>query len=218
MGAPQYQEAQVTPSQKSTRPLPLSFYRRCDPVAIARELIGKWIFTDFKNRLTGGIIIETEAYGGAKDRASHAYANRRTKRTRVLFERGGVAYVHLCYGMHHLLNIVVNEKETPEGILIRAIAPRIGIEAMRERRFGTRCKTPKQRELASGPGLICQALGITLDQYGHLMNASPLWIEDRKTEIHAKNIRATPRIGIDYAGDDAHLPWRFLLENPDEIH
>jgi DNA-3-methyladenine glycosylase len=197
--------------------LPLKFYQRDDLLTIAKELLGKWLFTDFEGKLTGGIIIETEAYGGAIDRASHAYGNRRTARTEILFQKGGLAYVHICYGMHHMLNIVVNNSDIPEGILIRALAPRVGIATMAQRRSRKQKTTLHEKHLANGPGSLTQALGITMQQYGHTMTSSPLWVEDRKTRIESHMIVSTSRIGIDYAEEDALLPWRFLLEKPEEL-
>jgi DNA-3-methyladenine glycosylase len=189
--------------------LPLEFYLRQDVVAISKELLGKWIFTQIgKGPVTGGMIIETEAYAGAEDRACHAYGNRRTPRTEVMFQKGGVAYVYLCYGMHHLLNVVTNQQDIPHAILIRAIKPTHGIETMLKRRK----KTTFDSRLTSGPGALCQALGIDRTFNGYSFASPPLWIEDRKASFRENEILATPRIGVDYAGKDAHLPWRFLVD------
>ncbi|MFI5334956.1 MAG: DNA-3-methyladenine glycosylase, partial [Chlamydiales bacterium] len=172
------------------KPLPPAFYQRDDVVQIARELLGKWIFTKKGNEITGGMIIETEAYGGVSDRACHAYNGRRTPRTEVLYKAGGVAYVYLCYGMHNLLNFITNVEGEPEGVLIRAIKPTHGIEIMQVRRKG---KTP----LISGPGTVTQALGITRAYYGLSLSSSKIWVEDRAIKIPAKKIEITPRIGVD---------------------
>jgi DNA-3-methyladenine glycosylase len=185
------------------------FYQRGDVVAIARKLLGKWLFTQFKGEeLTGGIIIETEAYAGPDDRASHAYNNRRTKRTEVLFGAGGHAYVHLCYGIHHMLNVVVSNAGTPHGVLIRAIQPTYGLETMVKRRR----KKTADRTLTSGPGALCEALGITMDLYGHDLTKPPLWIEERNTRIAKKKIVVGPRVGVEYAKEHALLPWRFKID------
>ena len=114
--------------------LPKSFYTRPNVVRISRELLGKFVFTRVRNRVTGGMIVETEAYAGATDRASHAYGNRRTKRTEVMFHEGGIAYVYFCYGMHSLLNVVTNVDGIPDAILIRGILPTDGIPTMLRRR------------------------------------------------------------------------------------
>ncbi|NGX37580.1 MAG: putative 3-methyladenine DNA glycosylase [Chlamydiae bacterium] len=181
--------------------LPRAFYEQEDVVDLARQLLGKWLITKIDGTLTGGMIIETEAYKGAEDKASHAYGNRRTKRTEVIFARGGVAYVYLCYGMHNLFNIVTNKQDTPHAILIRALKPDLGIETMQKRR-----KT--SHNLTSGPGMVCQALGITRKENGHPLTEAPLWIEERGVK---GQIESSARIGISYAREHASLPWRFLL-------
>ncbi len=189
--------------------LPSSFYIRDDVVQIARDLLGKWLFTQLDGQpITGGIIVETEAYAGEKDRASHAYNMRRTKRTEVMFHEGGISYVYLCYGMHYLLNIVTNKKETPHAVLIRAILPSVGVETMLQRRRKTRL----DNRLTSGPGSTAQALGITHKHNGLSLASSQLWIEDREIILSGQEILAGPRIGIEYAQEDALLPWRFLLK------
>lgn len=179
-----------------------SFYERDDVVLIAQELLGKVLFSRMDGVLTGGIITETEAYRGPTDRACHAYNNRKTPRTQVMFENGGVAYVYLCYGMHYLFNVVTAKPGMPHAVLIRSLKPTHGLETMRLRR---RNKNP----LTKGPGALCQALGITKEHYGYSLTQEPLWIEEG---VHVDNIHATKRIGVDYAGKDADLLWRFLLE------
>jgi DNA-3-methyladenine glycosylase len=190
--------------------IPLSFYQQEDVVEISRQLIGKYLFTCLEPEkvITGGMIIETEAYRGADDRASHAYKNRRTQRTEVMFAEGGIAYVYFCYGLHHLFNIVTNKTGIPDAILIRAIKPEIGLECMLERR-----KSKKMGpSLTNGPGSLCQALGITRAHNGIFLNESQIWLEDRHVNLSPESIQASPRIGIDYAGEDALKPWRFFLE------
>lgn len=197
---------QKRPGKKKTVILPRSFYTRVDVVSIARELLGKWLFTKIGNSpITGGIIVETEAYAGAQDKASHAYGNRRTKRTEVMFHEGGVSYVYLCYGIHSLLNVVTHREGIPHAVLIRSIIPKIGIDVIAQRRKGN-------LPLASGPGMLCQALGITREHNALDLTQPPIWIEDRG-DIPSEII-STPRIGIEYAQEDALLPWRFIcLEN-----
>ena len=185
-------------------PLSKDFYLQNDVVTLAKELIGKTLLTEIDGKLTGGMIIETEAYKGAEDKASHAYKNRRTKRTEVIFATGGVAYIYLCYGMHNLLNVVTGEKDTPHAILIRGLVPLVGMEEMQKRRNG-------KKKLTNGPGTVCQALGIDRRHNGHPLTEIPLWIEEGE-KIPSKHIIATPRIGIDYAEDHSLLPWRFLLQ------
>lgn len=185
------------------------FYQRTDVVAVAKDLLGKYLFTQIGGLLTGGMIIETEAYGGVVDKACHAYNGRRTKRTEIMYAPGGVSYVYFCYGMHHLLNVVTNVKDIPEAVLIRAILPTEGIEKMLQRRN----KEALDKTLTSGPGALCQALGITLEHNGLSLSHSPLWIEDRGVKLKEDQILKTPRIGIDYAGEDALLPWRFLFHS-----
>ena len=186
-----------------------SFYVRDDVVQIARELLGKWLFTEFDGQpVTGGMIIETEAYAGAEDRASHAYNMRRTKRTEVMFHEGGISYVYFCYGMHYLLNVVTNVKDVPHAVLIRAILPTIGIETMLQRRR----KTALDKRLTSGPGSTAQALGIAREHNDLSFSSSQIWIEDRGVLIPDNEIVASPRIGVDYAGEHALLPWRFTIE------
>ena len=183
-----------------------SFYERDDVVLIARELIGKTLFSYIGKVLTGGMIIETEAYRGPEDRACHAFNNRRTSRTEVMFRGGGIAYVYLCYGMHNMLNIVTALSGIPHAVLIRAIAPTHGLEAMMQRRN----KIQADRTLTNGPGSVCQAFGITRDHNGLSLQGPTLWIEDSAIKLEPSQIQATPRIGIDYAGPDATLPWRFI--------
>lgn len=187
--------------------LPAKFYQRDDVLAISRELLGKYLMTCFDGNLTGGIIIETEAYRGPEDRASHAYGNRRTKRNEVMFHQGGIIYVYLCYGIHSLLNIVTCGEDTPHAVLIRAIKPTDGIAIMQQRRRHRRLSL-----LAAGPGTLTQALGITLQHNGLSLQSQQIWIEDRGMQIDPTQIAASPRVGIDYAGEDARLPWRFRIK------
>lgn len=188
-------------------PLPLEFYQRDDVVLIAKDLLGKALFSTIGGTLTGGIITETEAYRGPEDRACHAYNNRRTPRTEPLFQEGGIAYVYLCYGMHNLLNAVTSTLDIPHAVLIRALQPTHGLEVMRNRR-----KKQAPSILTNGPGALCQALGITREHNTLSLTQPPLWIEETDIKLSPKHISATPRIGVDYAGEDAFLPWRFVLE------
>jgi DNA-3-methyladenine glycosylase len=188
--------------------LPLSFYNRDDVVLIARELLGKYLYTFIDGIFTGGIITETEAYNGIVDRASHAYGDRRTQRTEIMYSQGGTAYVYLCYGIHSLFNVVTNKKNTPHAVLIRAIYPVEGIEYMRNRR-----RHPKSvdSELCIGPGTVSQALGIHFSDTGKSLLENEIWIENKKLKIPEDKIIVGPRIGVDYAGKDAKLPYRFRV-------
>ena len=132
------------------------FYQREDVVAIGKDLLGKYLFTNINDQVTAGIITETEAYAGINDKASHAYNNCRTKRTEIMFANGGVSYVYLCYGIHHLFNIVTNKKNIPHAILIRAIKPVKGITTILERRK----QDTIHPKIAGGPGTVSQGLGI----------------------------------------------------------
>ncbi len=187
--------------------LPESFYIRKDVIKIARELLGKLLVTNFDGIRTSGIIVETEAYIGTSDKASHAHGGRRTARTEVMYMQGGTAYVYLCYGIHHLFNVVTNVHDIPHAILIRAIEPQEGIETMLERR-GKDKLTPA---LTAGPGAMSQALGIYTSHTGISLLGPDIFIE-KGIKIADKDIIATTRIGVAYAKEDALLPYRFYIK------
>lgn len=189
--------------------LPVSFFLRPDVVQISRELLGHYLFTRVGNQpLTGGIIVETEAYAGVRDRASHAYGNRRTRRTDVMFRQGGVAYVYLCYGLHALFNIVTNVECVPDALLIRAIEPIHGIEIMLRRRN----KKQLDRSLTAGPGALSEALGIGLCHSGTSVVGDEIWL-GAGVSIGPNQVEAGPRVGVQYAGPDAKRHWRFRVRN-----
>jgi DNA-3-methyladenine glycosylase len=188
--------------------LPLSFYERADVVAITKELLGKILVTNFDNRLTAGRIVEAEAYNGPFDKASHSYNNRRTKRTEVMYGSGGVAYIYLCYGIHQMFNIVTNVKDIPNAILIRALEPLVGIDIMLERSN----KTVHSFDLTRGPGNVAKALGLHTSQTGMGLQSNELYIGDDGFHYDPNEIVATPRIGVDYAAEDAFLPYRFIVK------
>ena len=180
------------------------FYTRADVLAVARELLGKVLVVPGPGgRRAAGVIVETEAYRGPEDRACHAHGGRRTARTETMYRVGGTAYVYLVYGLHHQFNVVTNAAEIPHAVLIRAIEPVEGLDLIRNRRPGR-----PDRELASGPGRLCAALGIdrTLDAADLL--GDRVWIEEGRRVPRAA-ILAGPRVGIDYAGAWARRPWRF---------
>jgi DNA-3-methyladenine glycosylase len=187
------------------------FYNRADVVKIAKELIGKILVTQFGEVLTSGRIVETEAYAGVIDRASHAYGGRRTSRTGVMYREGGVAYVYLCYGIHYLFNVVTNVTDTPHAVLIRALEPLQGVETMLKRTG----KKVADYTLTKGPGNVSKALGIDRSHTGWSLMSDDLFIAADSFTPKRKDIIATPRIGVDYAGEDAKLPYRFTLDgNP----
>ena len=188
--------------------LPADFYQREDILVISRELLGKVLCTNFHGKLTSGIIIETEAYAGVSDKASHAYGGRRTKRTETMYAKGGSAYVYLCYGIHHLFNIVTNKENIPHAVLIRAIQPRDGIEIMLQRRN----KKKIDQSLTAGPGSLTRALGITVKDSGIFLMDNLIWLEDQNINYTNQDILATPRVGVHYAGEDALNPWRFQIK------
>lgn len=191
----------------SSRRLTASFFLRPDVVGISRELLGKFLFTRInRGAVTGGIIVETEAYAGPHDRASHAYNNRFSRRTAVMYRRGPVAYVYLCYGIHWLFNIITNVEGIPHAVLIRAIQPAKGIELMLKRRG----KSRGDGRLTSGPGVLSQALGICGRHSGISLLGREIWLE-RGVNVSPEMICASPRIGVCYAGNDARLPWRFYI-------
>lgn len=186
------------------------FYQGKNVVKIARNLLGKALFTRSTGVITGGMIVETEAYSW-KEKGCHAYGAKKTNRNAIMFEKGGYAYVYLCYGMHYLFNVVTNVKDTADAVLIRAIEPIEGIDEMKLRRG----EKISKHHLTSGPGKLTRALGIDRSFNGKFLLDGEVWIEDVGKKISNKDIEATPRIGIDYAGDDASLPWRFTIKgNP----
>ena len=154
--------------------LSAAFYGREDVILIAKELLGKILVTNFDNELTAARIVETEAYNGVVDKASHAYNGRRTNRTEIMYKQGGKAYVYLCYGIHHLFNVVTNEQDTPNAILIRAAEPVFGTEAMLHR---TR-KTKLDHTITKGPGNVSKALGISTKHTGVDLLENEMFIFD----------------------------------------
>ncbi|MDH7463300.1 DNA-3-methyladenine glycosylase [Chitinophagaceae bacterium 26-R-25] len=186
-----------------------AFYEREDVVKIAKQLIGKVLVTNFDGAITTGRIVETEAYNGAVDKASHAYNSRRTKRTEIMFGEGGKAYVYLCYGIHHLFNVVTNVKDVPHAVLIRAIEPLEGIETMLERMK----KTKLDFSIGRGPGNVSKALGIATHHTGNTLFGKDIYIADDGFKTPTQNIIASPRIGVDYAAEDALLPYRFYVKD-----
>jgi DNA-3-methyladenine glycosylase len=191
--------------------LPESFYLHHNVVEISRNLLGKYLFTNIDGEFTGGIIVETEAYNGIIDRASHSYGNRVTPRTKTIFMHGGIAYVYLCYGIHEMFNIVTSVEGQPHAILIRAIQPTDGIDIMQLRRNMPIVKPT----ITMGPGSVAKALGISRNINAISLQSNELWLEDKGLTFADNDVAAVPRVGVDYAGEDAKLPYRFYVKgNP----
>lgn len=190
--------------------LPRNFYERGEVTQISRELLGKFLCTRINGApMTSGMIVETEAYSAYGDKACHANNDNRTDRTEVMFHQGGQAYVYLCYGIHHLFNVVTNVEGRADAILIRAVKPVDGIETIMERRNKSRLN----RTVAGGPGRLTDALGIRTDHYGIDLLSDTIWIEDRKIQLNNEQIISGPRVGVDYAGEDALKPWRYRIRD-----
>lgn len=194
--------------QKKGNKLSKKFYLRNDVIQVSKDLLGKFLITNKNGIVTGGMITEVEAYAGVTDKASHAFGGRRTQRTEIMFSEGGVGYVYLCYGIHHLFNVVTNEKDIPHAILIRAIEPTFGIEEMLKRRK----KINLLPNITSGPGSMSEALGIKVKDSGIDLSGEEIFIEDHEIKIPPKEIISTIRIGVDYAGKDALRNYRFYIK------
>jgi DNA-3-methyladenine glycosylase len=190
--------------------LPREFYTRSNVLTVTRDLLGKLLVVPASNgKRVSGIIVEAEAYRGPHDRASHAYAGRRTKRTETMYKRGGVAYIFFVYGMYNQFNVVTNVEDIPHAILIRALEPVEGIELMKHRRGGQ-----AGHNLTNGPGKLCIALGIDRGLDGEDLLGKRVWIEQGERVSRAR-IASGPRIGIDYAEAWVDKPWRFWIkDNP----
>ena len=184
--------------------LPRSFYMR-DALAVATDLLGKVLVHETPGGIASGKIVEVEAYMGAIDPASHSYGAKRTERTKIQYGEGGFAYVYFIYGMYYCMNVVVNERETPEAILIRALEPVEGIDLMKQRR-----KTDSIKNLTNGPGKLCTALGIDRNSYGQDLCGNTLYLVEGEKDIE---VEATKRINIEYAGEAKEYLWRFLEKN-----
>jgi DNA-3-methyladenine glycosylase len=183
------------------------YYLQHDTLWLARDLIGKILCTRINSELvTSGVITETEAYLGINDKASHAWSDRRTPRTATMYCMGGMAYVYLCYGIHSLFNVVTQAENIPHAVLIRGIYPFLGKEIMNTRRF------IMEHGLLSGPGKITKVLGIDTAHDRTDLTGNVIWLEDKKLKIPDDAIIVGTRIGVDYAGEDARLPYRFRLD------
>lgn len=192
--------------------LSTDFYERDDVAQIAKDLLGKYIITTFEQQTTVGRIVETEAYAGIIDKASHAYYNRRTARTEIMFGPAGVSYVYLCYGIHHLFNVVCNVKDKPDAVLIRGIEPVEGINVMLQR-FR---KDKTDSSIGRGPGNVSKALGISTQHSGLNLQSKQTWLAEDNAST-SFNILTSPRIGVDYAGEHAKWLYRFFIEGHPQV-
>ena len=193
--------------------LPKSYFQNQDVLFLAKDLLGKVLITNIEGQICSGIIVETEAYRAPDDKACHAYNNRKTERTKTMFLDGGHAYIYLCYGMHHLLNVVTATEGNAQAVLIRAIEPLDGIEQMKIRR-----KTPTfNLSLTKGPGNLTKAFGIDkrLNETKFYEAESAIQIYDENKHYSLEQIAISKRIGVDYAEECAHWLWRYYVkENP----
>jgi DNA-3-methyladenine glycosylase len=195
----------------AARKLAREFYTRPSVLTVARDLLGTVLVAPAPDGTrVSGIIVETEAYRGPEDRASHAYGGRRTRRTETMYARGGTAYVYFVYGMYHQFNVVTGVEGVPHAVLVRALEPVEGLERMRLRRPGR-----ADPRLTSGPGALCLALGLDRSHDKADLLGDRVWLEERPARIAPSAIASGPRIGIDYAGAWAAKPWRFWVrDNP----
>lgn len=188
--------------------LPREFYLRADTLQIAQDLLGKLLVVrDDNGERISGMIVEVEAYLGEIDKAAHSYNGRRTPRNEITYDIGGKVYVFFIYGMYFQLNVVCGKKNSPHVCLIRAIEPIENVEIMRERRGKM-----KDKNLTSGPGKLCIALGIDKTLNGEDLLGDKIWLEDYK-KFSTDEIACGKRIGIDYAEEFAEKPWRFWVKD-----
>lgn len=188
--------------------VPLSFYSRKDVVKIAKELLGKIIVTNIGGLITSGKIVETEAYVGIIDKASHSFRGRRTARNEHMYSPPGTAYVYICYGLHQMFNITTNDKEIPDAVLIRAVEPLEGIDIMLQRTG----KKILDKTLTRGPGNVGKALGIFKHHSGSYLLDEEIYLLDDRNKISKKKIGISKRIGVESAGADGLLPYRFYVK------
>ncbi|HXI00773.1 MAG TPA: DNA-3-methyladenine glycosylase [Sphingobacteriaceae bacterium] len=193
--------------------LPDSFYQRDDVVGIARELMGKYLLVNTEGILTGGVIVETEAYRAPEDRGSHAFNNRRTARNNIMFATGGVVYMYICYGIHDMLNIVTGTENRAHAVLIRALQPVVGIEFMRERR----AILNDDSRLCRGPGALAKALALRKIHNGISLQEDEIWIEDRGLVFADQDIIAAPRIGLNIEEPYQSIAWRFYKKGDPNV-
>lgn len=185
-----------------------SFYIRDNVELVARELIGKILYCRNHEGTASGIIVETEAYHES-EMACHAYGGKRTHRTKTLFKEGGIAYIYLCYGIHHLFNVVTGPEDSGQAVLIRAIQPLSNISLMEKRR------SFQGKHIGNGPGKLSRALGIEMNLNEADLTSDRIWIEEG---VEKKiDITKCTRIGVDYAGEHALIPWRFYMSGNEYV-
>ena len=190
--------------------LPLAFFQRPDVLAIARELLGKHVYTRIDGELTGGRIVETEAYRHEGDPSITLHLQRKARQAQALYQPGGHAYLYTVYRVHTLFNITAHDAEHPDTVLIRAIEPLEGVDIMLRRRGLAKLA----RNLTAGPGVLSQALGLTPALNGELVAGPTIWLEDAGEVVADENVIASSRVGLEYAGAEAvALPWRFRLRD-----
>ncbi|UXX78718.1 DNA-3-methyladenine glycosylase [Reichenbachiella carrageenanivorans] len=190
--------------------LPNDFYLRSNVLEIAKNLLGKTLCTAIDGAYCKGKIVEVEAYRGHDDKACHANNGKRTERTEVMYRAGGCAYVYLCYGIHHLFNVVTNIEGIADAVLIRALEPLEGMAVMKARLQSS------NQKLTNGPGILAKSMGISTQLTGIALVGNHIWIENADP-IDDLQIVTTTRIGVDYAEEDALLPWRFYLKDNDWV-
>lgn len=196
---------------ESLKKLDRSFYSRKNVLQIAKDLLGKILITQLNGIRSSGRIVETEAYAGIDDRASHAYGGKRTTRSEHLYGNPGTVYVYICYGMHHLFNVITNKKDIPHGVLIRALEPMEGVDEMLNRSG----KLTADYTLTKGPGNLSRAMGMNKNHSGGNVFSEEIFIADDGLRYKKNEIVTTKRIGVDGAGKDANLLYRFIVRgNP----
>lgn len=188
--------------------LGLDFYQRPDVLQIARELLGKHLYTNINGVITAGRVVETEAYRHEGDHSLALHLQRKRRQAQGLYQPGGHAYIYTVYDRHALFNLTTHDAAHPDAVLIRAVEPLVGIEEMLRRRgLGALV-----RGLTAGPGVLSQALGITPALSGTALNGDALWFEDHGEPVADADVLASARVGLAYAGPEAAgLPWRFRV-------
>lgn len=186
-----------------------SFYASDDVVAVSKSLLGKKLCSHIGGEYTSGIIVETEAYKAPEDKASHAYGNRVTPRTKTMFSGPGTGYIYIIYGMYHLFNVISGPEGTAHCILIRAIEPAEGAEVMKRRRRMQKSSF----SLCNGPGKFSIAMGIQRVYNGvDLTLGSSIWLEKAWPEVEESEILEGPRVGMSTAGECSNWPYRFRIK------
>ncbi|MGB4400223.1 MAG: DNA-3-methyladenine glycosylase [Daejeonella sp.] len=188
--------------------LSLDFYSQADVVSVARQLLGKHLYSKIGGKITGGIIVETEAYRGPDDRGSHAYMDKKTPRTEMMYQAGGVAYMYICYGIHDMLNIVTGTEGMSHAALIRAIEPIEGLDVMRNRR----AIFDDDKRLCQGPGALAKAMGLSKLHNGTDLQGDTIWLTDEGLSYSDLEVMAGARVGMNFEGPYKTIPWRFYVK------